>query len=380
MNNKVIINICDKYIYINKFDNLGVPVDSSIIKNEAFLNNEVYNLNKALQIVKQISKKIDEKDYLILSISSSNIECKKYEKTLSLNDTTVTKDLIKKNILTSQQKSKTIQTIPFKFEIDGLVVFNPVGLKGEEFVIHYNEYSISWETFNNLKKVFEEFNIYINEYVLDIQLQVNSINDKKPYNLISFFDNYTILTTIKDSTIISFDRIDLGYNIILNDLKQVLNLKENISIDNLIKNIGINYNTNLNPVVNINENGTEQEIEIDTISKIIYYRLEEIFVDIINNDYKKILDNNKTYVLGEKLQNCKGIQKTLELFGNFELLSFLNHQGVYLSLNSNFEKDFEEKIPTVSKKIEEKKDTDILLETLKPKEESKLMKFINRFF
>jgi len=343
-----IINLGEKNTTIVKYNKQKEIVKTFQTPTIGFKHNQISNISESLTMFKNIDKFFKKENLkneeITLSLSSKNIKSKKIEKSIVLKNVPITKELIQSEIENKDNKElTTIHSIPFKYEINSQEnVLNPIGLFADTFKIHYYEFSIETKILEELKSTFKKLGIHITTFVMDVYAEVLNIA-KKNYSLISIFNEHIVISEVYNNNITNFIKLDIGFEVILEDLKKGLKIYDNDICKTFIKTIGVPFDEKYKDDFIVEYNNKTITVSINFISEIILARVSEILKDIINENLVNNLHN--IYIMGAEFQNIKNINKILNFLdlSQLKILDYQINNGILL-FNNNIRNSNELKI------------------------------------
>jgi len=360
-------------ISFSKLDLMGNIKENYIFKNRCIKENIIYNFNEFYELIKKIKDKIEiqHNDKMVFTLDSSNVTHKIIEKTIKISNKTISNYTIQDSFRIHFDNMKVIHNIPYKYKIDNKIVKNPINMEANELELSFHEFSIDKEIFFNLKNAFKEENINITDFVFDFYSEYLILKKNfNNYSFLSFKDNNIHFIEVKNNTILSFNSIDIGFHSIIEDLKYVLDIKDEKILLNIIKTVGVNFDENYKNIV-INNNNKNIDIEVNTISRVIFERLYEL-LNIINEEFELKWDkDNKNFIFGEDLQKINNLDKTLNhMFPNiFKLIPYQLVRNIKFSeqLYSNINSKKEHILKNVNDKVVKINEDDINIHLEKDK-------------
>jgi cell division ATPase FtsA len=362
----VVISVKNGQILVSNFDGNKELVGNYIFNSENSIleNGDILNKSLAIEIFKNIKQKIDTLKFnreVCFNLSSNLLNIRNnYEINIQdiKNRTNISQtyinSILEKNWKDNFEKNEDIiNSFIYQYEIDGKTINNAIGLDVIETMnIKTCLVSINKDIFKEIKDIFKEANLYVSNYMIDFLSQKEMLKENqnfkdKEFQLISFFDTYTIVTNYSNGGILqNVIREEVGFNYILNDLIKILRITPKQAID-LVKNYGINLGDD-NYSIQIESIGQEH-IKVDSflISKLIFTRLNDLLENLPsfnyteNNIINSLINIKKinTYICGPQISKIKNIVQSIELINginsqNSSPNTFKNLQFIDLDINN----------------------------------------------
>ncbi|OGI08062.1 MAG: hypothetical protein A2Y40_10665 [Candidatus Margulisbacteria bacterium GWF2_35_9] len=287
------------------------------------MNKKLFDRERIKQFIERAFSRIDRE----LSVSTQQkktivtLPMAEYKTDIITVQTVVKNNLVKfENKIELINKAKEISscgailhTIPLKYTLDGESVPDPIGLQGEIlqmdiFVIGYDEFLLE-----HFKSIFEELSIKVGKFVAPplsfINYYLNFVpaqNKAQNILVIDFGSDVSYCYRIGNSQLATFHCLNLGSEIITNDIKNVLKISYDIA-----KKLKENHASLINK--------DDEEISIDGVNvqlsllnEIVEARYDEILetYDNVPSMHNVDGDDIKIIVLGKG--HPKGVDMYLE--------------------------------------------------------------------
>ncbi|MEL6711831.1 MAG: cell division protein FtsA [Pseudomonadota bacterium] len=222
------------------------------------------------------------------------------------------KDDILQGVMNENPGKIVLYSVVCNWELDGNFIMNPVGLKGNVLKCYMHCILIDSTIQTNFENLLSERNLILNticpKVCLDVATYVNNFSSRTM--LLSVDQRITTLAVIIDNDIVFCDKINIGFQHIVQDVVKVLGVTVKQAISYIAE-----YGCDDNADIKLDND----KVDVKQLHQVIHARICELMMIIKKQYVGNMMDVERICLLNIKID---GIERCVEqIFDDVEVMS-----------------------------------------------------------